>query len=64
MDGEIRYICISLGIINELLRTDISTNVHIAIKYIDELQKHGCKIRLIDGTVTLIDFQPCLKSKL
>lgn len=61
---EIRFISISLGIINELLRTNTTNNVHIAIKYIDELQRHGCKIRLIDGNVSLVDYQPCLQSKL
>ena len=45
---EFRFIAICLGMINELLRTNNNDDVSMAIRYMNELQKHGCKLRLIE----------------
>ena len=55
---DITLIAVSLGLINELLQTQKSHNVSLANKYMDILQYEGCKLRLIDGVVSLIDYNP------
>lgn len=60
MEHDLRYISIILGMINELLRNnytepDVTT---IILKYMNELQKEGCKLRMTDGYIRLIDYHP------
>ena len=55
---DITLIAVSLGLINELLQTQKAHNVSLANKYMDILQHEGCKLRLIDGVVSLIDYNP------
>lgn len=55
---EIQFIALNLGIINELLESKNSHNIAIAQKYMNILQDNGCKLRLIDGYIRLIDYNP------
>ena len=55
---EIQFIATNLGMINELLETQESRNVAIAQKYLNILQDSGCKLRLIDGYIRLVDYNP------
>lgn len=55
---EIQLIAFNLGMINELLETKESRNVAIAQKYLNILQDSGCKLRLIDGYIRLVDYNP------
>ena len=56
--NEIQCIAITLGLVNELFETKVSKNVSIAQKYMNILQDNGCKLRLIDGYIRLIDYNP------
>lgn len=56
--NDINLIAISLGLINELLETNEDKYVSLARKYMNELQDKGCKLRLIDGYIRLIDYNP------
>jgi hypothetical protein len=58
MKHDLQFIAISLGLINELLKSNNTLNNKIAIKYMDEMQKYGCKLRIIDGNVEIIDYTP------
>ena len=55
---EIQLIAFNLGMINELLETKESRNIAIAQKYLNILQDNGCKLRLIDGYIRLVDYNP------
>lgn len=55
---NLMLIAINLGIINDLIQTKIETNHRIAIKYMNELQKYGCKLRVIQGNVQLVEYTP------
>ena len=56
--NEIQFIAVNLGIINEILESKSSHNIAIAQKYMNILQDNGCKLRLIDGHIRLIDYNP------
>lgn len=58
MNPNLQFIAISLGLINELLSTNNKENCQIAIKYMNEMQKYGCKLRIIDGKIQIIDYKP------
>lgn len=55
---DVTLIAVSLGIINELLQTGEPKNVSLASKYMDILQNEGVELRLIDGVVSLIGYNP------
>lgn len=55
---DITLIAVSLGMINELLQTGEAKNISLASKYMDILQNEGVKLRLIDGVVSLIGYNP------
>ena len=65
VDREIEYIAITLGMINDILRScDDHEQKMIATRYMNKLQDYGCKLRLVEGNVVLIDYNPMILSRL
>ena len=55
---ELQFIATTLSIINDLIETKDTNNIHIAHKYMNMLQDDGCKLRIIDGYIRLVDYNP------
>lgn len=63
-NSNLHFISMVLGMVNELFQTKNDENIAIARKYLNMLQDNGCKIRLIDGSIVLVDYQPKRISRL
>ena len=63
-NSNLHFISMILGMVNELFQTKNDESIAIARKYLNMLQDNGCKIRLIDGSIVLVDYKPMRISRL
>ena len=61
---ELFYISIILETINNLIDSDKIDDRNKAYKYMNYLQDSGCKLRKVQGIITLVDYNHAMTSKL
>lgn len=61
---ELFYISIILEEINNLIKNNTAKDRNKAYKYMNYLQDSGCKLRKIQGIITLVDYNHTIRSKL
>ena len=65
VERELEYIALTLGMINDILRNcDDHKHKIIATRYMNKLQDYGCRLRLVEGNIVLIDYNPMILSRL
>jgi hypothetical protein len=61
---ELFYISIILEMINDIIDSNSIENKNKAYKYMNYLQDSGCKLRKVQGIITLVDYNQAMTSKL